>query len=382
MNYPFTHFDQIKPHVAGVNATFEISLLHSSLLLAADEIKNIISEAMYEKIIQHFIYIESLEDYDKDAETDVNIIRLNLLLDFCQGAIANFSFYHHFPFILAEIGNHGVTIVNEENRKTVGKSLSDELKESFVKIAWLNADKMITFLNKEATIWSIWTPNSIYKVAQIVKNEDVFWQCQTEHVSSTTFQNDILNWLTIDKSNIVFVEWTESFEFSHNQNLLFDNTIDFHNRRAIDKSAYFYSKIAYIIHDLIEDEIKSRVADFDNIIVRKRTHCLTAQDFIIITLAKKAVAAHSLAIACRDFDYYELPMPYRKRLLENQSLTRTQEEATVKMSLYKTLYNEAITFYRRIEVNRSDEKQKTEPIDNYTPYTETVQDITSIAFML
>jgi hypothetical protein len=357
---PFTDFAlEIKPLLSGVNITFELENIRSSIVDAIDDITDVVGQDIYDKAIVHY---EDTTNYNQDDETDPRNIRLNDLVYRVQDSLINFAIYRHFIWLVLRIGNDGVTVKKNDSETTAYKYLTDEAKDALINSAWSKTSKLINFLNQQATAITIWAANTAYTtVSRIYVNskfykctiyhtsgesfvtdnwEEIFidsdyvawvednlyavdakiyqgskyYKCTTEHTSGEAFVAD--NWEEVAAADvIVFSEWTLSEEFTESKQILFNDYKEFGKYYEIDKSAYFFMKIRLLIKEVLYDEVYALFEDANTLFANRSLPANTE----LITRILRFTAHRVMALACFRFAYHELPSPIRKDIDNEQN---------------------------------------------------------------
>jgi hypothetical protein len=76
--------------------------------------------------------------------------------------------YHHIIFLIARIGNDGVTVKKNEDETTIFKYQSDELKNKLISDAWFWMNELIAYLNENEDNFTDWKASDAQKAVQAV----------------------------------------------------------------------------------------------------------------------------------------------------------------------------------------------------------------------
>jgi hypothetical protein len=126
--------------------------------------------------------------------------------------------------------------------------------------------------------------------------------------------------------------------FKERQNLYITSAGEFDKYYGIDNSSYFYFSAVFIQKEVEQENIYSRVKE-------KPT------DEDLLWLIKKAIAFETVAIACKRFDYTELPKNIRNSIpAEIGSSVNRAEMGDIKEKQYVSLHNKAVEYLDKIEL--------------------------------
>lgn len=272
---PFRSGDEVKKYVSGINKTIDIENFQSSFLLAADDIADFITADVWTLMINHY----NSDNFEKEDPTDEQK-DLDTLVYRIQLPLANFGLFRHFAFINLSIGNDGVTMPE----KTAYKYLQDEAKSALINIAWSGMNKLYLYI--------------------IEKN---------------------------------FASFKDSDQYKELQQLPFSSYKEFNKYFQIDNSAYFYSRVRYIMLDIMDNDVASRLTYAD------------ASDDLKKRI-KKAVAWKTIATACETFAYHELPASIR-RDYDNEMSKKGKEstEKFIRERLSSMYHRKADTLFDNID---------------------------------
>ena len=306
--YPFKNTEELKSVFTEIYIAADFNTLKSSFVLATDEIKDVISVAMWDKMLLHY----NSGDYGK-TDTDEQV-RLNKLVDLTRIPFANFAIYHHFIWLTINVKGNSVTVVKSDTETTAYKYLTDEAKEKLL-----------------LTVWS--------------------------------GINNLVDFLTTEKAN--FSEWTDSDQYKELLEVIFDGYKDFQKYYGIDKSALFYSKVRSIVLLIQEEEILPRIEGKISEI----------DDSVLIIKIKRAVAFRTMAQACLQLDYFNLPGSL-KRTMDNEMTRKVNSKQMefVQQKLSADLDNKANQYFKGVDLYIASEKEVEADESQYDDFDHTPLD--------
>jgi len=168
LKIPFvrTGFSSIlKKKLSGANLTLEFDNLESSLTKVGVEISDLIGQTLYNKLCDGKAAVTVASDaipahddvpevpaVEANVETELNAE----LTDCLQSAMLNFALYAHSIFLIAKIGNDGITIKKTDSETTIYKYQKDELDNKLITDAWFWMNQLIKLLDANAAKISDW----------------------------------------------------------------------------------------------------------------------------------------------------------------------------------------------------------------------------------
>lgn len=143
VTHPFGN--SIKKYLSAVDASLDIKNFDSTALLAANDVKEIISTAMYNAIIA-----------SKTNAPSNNTTEWNEVIDLLCYAMAPLTVYHHFIWLQMRVSNNSITTFKGQNETTAYKYQTDEGKESLLNFyaAWMK--ELIDYLEEKKDIFTQW----------------------------------------------------------------------------------------------------------------------------------------------------------------------------------------------------------------------------------
>lgn len=137
---------EMKPLISGNNLTLEFDNVQSTLAKVAVELQKYLGKDLYEHIC------------DGTAATGETDQYLNATSkDYLKRAMLHFAMYHHIIYLIANIGNDGITVKKTDEATTIYKYQQDELQEHLVGDAWFWLNELVKLLNDNATHFPDWT---------------------------------------------------------------------------------------------------------------------------------------------------------------------------------------------------------------------------------
>lgn len=191
---PFAKGEDIKSAFSPVDQSYNIDNIRSSLDLARDDLVDVISQAVYDRMLTYF------NDPNPVHEINAELVLL------CQRAMIPLGLHHHFIWLQLRISNNSITVVKTNDETAAYKYQTDEAKDELLKSAWSNINILIAFLNRNPSI----------------------------------------------------TEWTTSDQYSILQELLFPSYKEFEKYYGIDRNAAFFIKTRFIQQDILIDEVIPR----------------------------------------------------------------------------------------------------------------------------
>ncbi len=145
----------------------------------------------------------------------------------------------------------------------------------------------------------------------------------------------------LEVKDTVFTDYAETDQYKLRQALFIKNSREFQRYYGAINSAYFFNNVVFIIEEVQNDEIKPRVKAFPDI-----------TDANMKFLIGKAIAYETLARACQQLDYTELPSGIRADVQKDTD-SRTAKgmvtETDLKKSITAFFRNKAATYFLKIE---------------------------------
>ena len=354
--YPFTNAEELKKNVSGVDINFEPENIESGNRRAAAYVKDLVSEEVWQLMIDHF---NDTDNYNQPNQENENYLRLDNLVENMQFPLSNFTFFFHFIWLQVRIANDTVKLSDKQN--TPYKYQEDEAKDQLLEAAHEGISDLIDFLNKEATQWSDWLPETEYATADVVKYGGNYYTANSDFTSGTEFTP--ANWTSKPAGEVIFKEWTNSLQYMQLKNEVFANYKEFDQYFGINRSAAFYVKARTIIHEVVVDHVYPRTGTLPN-------EKVTA-DATLLSKIKRYVAYSAMSIATLRMDYYLLPGSIRKNIDSEYTRKSLTEAKNVRESLSVALGNKADEYLNDIDLYLA-QKDKTPDDKPYDKFKSTV----------
>jgi len=191
------------------------------------------------------------------------------------------------------------------------------------------------------------TDNNLYRYQETQQIEIYLENAWTE----LNFLLDIMEQNTKD-----FPDYASTPQYKLRDSLFIKNASEFKRYYGAVNSSYFFNNVIFIIEEIQNDEIKSRVKSLSDI-----------TDENLKWLIGKAIAYETLSRACLQLDYTELPVGIRNDLAKEVN-EKNGKETEVKSALSAAFGNKADEYFLKIEETNSssvteDCKQNIGPVD-------------------
>lgn len=138
-----TFASEMKPKLSGSNVTLEFDNIESTLVKVGVEVAELIGVKVYEKICAGTAATESEELNNKSK-------------DYLQRAMLHFAVYQHTIFLIARIGNDGITVKKNDDETTIFKYQQDELTNKLISDGWFWMNQLIKLLRENAEKFPDW----------------------------------------------------------------------------------------------------------------------------------------------------------------------------------------------------------------------------------
>ena len=141
----------------------------------------------------------------------------------------------------------------------------------------------------------------------------------------------IFDWL--DESSLE--DWKKSPLYTQRQNSIIKSAIEFDQYFQINASEYFFSKVQFLMHKVMEDEIKPRLKSLPNPSEK------------VLEKAKRVLVYHTMAQAVMLFDVTELPKSIRNDVAHE--FTKESSLMQVREKIKNTLMADVEKYYKALE---------------------------------
>lgn len=229
----------------------------------------------------------------------------------------------------------------------IGQETYDLLKEYFADEEFDKTTKKgiaVVFLRAAlANLTAI--PYFIFEASQRNNTDNKLYRYQEDKQieiyleNAWTELNFLLNHLEANTED--FTAYAATDQFKLRQKLFIKNSREFKRFYGAVDSSYFFNNVVFIIEEVQNDEIKPRVKAFPEI-----------TDDNMKFLIGKAIAYETLARACQQLDYTELPSGIRADVLKDTD-SRTAKgmvtETDLKNSVAAFFRNKAAQYFLKIE---------------------------------
>jgi len=117
----------------------------------------------------------------------------------------------------------------------------------------------------------------------------------------------------LDSDTDTFTDWATTTLYTTRQAQIIKSHTEFGKYYFIDESAYFFSRIVFLMKEVTDDKITPIIGTYGDLD--------TETDAVIISQAKKTLAYLTMAMALRRFDFIELPKTIRNNSSDSKSKT-------------------------------------------------------------
>jgi len=162
LNIPFTRSSfaaDFKSKLSGVNVTLAYDNIESTLFKIGVELAQLIGQALYDKICTSTAATTVTDVPNVPTAAELNA----LAKDHLQYAMANFAMYHHTIFLIAKIGNDGITIKKGTDETTIYKYQQDQLENKLITDAWFWMNQLIKVLEANVERFTDWKNSAAQK---------------------------------------------------------------------------------------------------------------------------------------------------------------------------------------------------------------------------
>lgn len=229
----------------------------------------------------------------------------------------------------------------------IGQDTYDLLKTYYADVAFdatTVKGKAVGFL-RAALANLVAIPYFIFEAGERNNTDNKLYRYQENKQMEMYLENSWaeLNFLILHlEANIAdFTAFADTDQYKLRQTLFIKNAKEFQRYYGAVNSAYFFNNVVFIIEEVQNDEIKPRVKAFPEI-----------EDSNLKFLIGKAIVYETLARACKQLDYTELPSGIRADVQKDTD-TRTAKgmttETDIKTSVSAFFSNKAAGYFLKIE---------------------------------
>ena len=148
-----TFAKEMKPKISGNNLTLDIDNIKSMLDKVAVEFYDYFSRTLYEKLVEKKAAV-------KPADTDVTDDKITALNDeahdYLQRAMLHFATYQQVIYLIAKIGNNGITVTKSDKETTIFKYQQDQLENKLITDGWFWLNQLFALLNENVELFPDW----------------------------------------------------------------------------------------------------------------------------------------------------------------------------------------------------------------------------------
>lgn len=229
----------------------------------------------------------------------------------------------------------------------IGQETYDQLKSAYVAVDFDATSKVgiaVGFLRGAmANLTAI--PYFIFEASQRNNTDNKLYRYQENKQVETYLENawTELNFLLnhLESNTADFTAYAETDQYKLRQTLYIKNAREFQRYYGAVNSAYFFNNVVFIIEEIQNEEIKPRVKIFPEIV-----------DSNLKFLIGKAIVYETLARACQQLDYTELPSGIRadvQRDTDSRTAKGMITETDLKNSVAAFFRNKAASYFLEIE---------------------------------
>jgi len=230
---------ELRVYLPDIEASKPMSELEFAFRQPESKLKNLLGEATYNQIKDHYDSGGSNENLDKAVQ-------------YLQGALANLAGDVYF-----------IMDASERNAsREMYKYQEDLQRQAYLNNANAELGQLLTLLDSDTETFSDWAQTTLY----------------------TTRQKQIIKTHT-----------------------------EFGKYYYIDESAYFFSRLVFLMKEVTADKITPVIGNFGNLNQEENAN--------IIEQVKKTLAYLTVAMALRRFDFVELPKTIRNNVSNSKSRT-------------------------------------------------------------
>jgi hypothetical protein len=274
----FKTIDEFRLYVRGVDASTKIEELAPDFNSAKPFVFNIIEQTLWDDILAYH------------TGTDRTNAKKNILMEYIQIALANFTQKERFPM----------------------QSALDTTKDMYK-----------------------------YQVDAVMDKY---------RLNGYNALNDIINYL--DAEQLTFTDWPSTQTYIERAELIVSDYKEFDRIYSIDGSSYFFVRTMFLQKEVINDEILTRIGSWTDI--NTPVDGETEKNAIkteIVTAVKRALVYYTMYLAIKRFDILNLPESIRKSVTNEQTKTiRTgYNESADAGSIAAEIFAKARKYFNSIE---------------------------------
>jgi len=184
-------------------------------------------------------------------------------------------------------------------------------------------------------------PYLIFEASQRNNTQNNLYRYQEDQQIETYLENawTELNFLLnhLESNTDDFTDYADTDQFKLRQTLFVKNAKEFKRFYGAVDSFYFFNNVVFIIEEVQNEEIKSRLKAFPEI-----------TDSNMKWLIGKALVYETLSRACKQLDYTELPRGIRNDIVKEIN-AKNGKETEIKTTLSAFFRNKAAQYFLKIE---------------------------------
>lgn len=184
-------------------------------------------------------------------------------------------------------------------------------------------------------------PYFIFEASQRNNTANNLYRYQEDKQVETYLENawTEINFLLghLESEAVTFTDYAETEQSKIRQTLFIKNAREFKRYYGAISSSYFFNNIIFIIEEVQNEEIKSRLESFPEV-----------PNDDMKFLIGKAIAYETLSRAVLQLDYTELPQGLRNDVIREIN-QKNSKETDIKNTLSANFGNKAAEYFRKIE---------------------------------
>jgi hypothetical protein len=310
LKYPFLTGEDLKNSgLSDIDIAFNIENLDTGLRMAVTKLKHIISDAVFNAIMNHY----NSDAYQKPDPTADEKLLDSLVLNM-QYSLSPFAFLETFVWRRLRVKNSSITVVKNDSEDRPYKYDLDEAKDSLYRIGW-------------------------------------------------TFTTELFDLLNTNINNAIspFAEWKISKQYIAMQALVIRDYKEFNEFYFIDHNAAFFVRAIGIQRQIIEEDINPRL---------KIIYTVTEDDPVqtpdtVLKLIKSYLANMVMSRAAFSMDAYYLPDSLRNIIENEQYRKKGNNNQFVKEKLSANIAHEAKMILDKLDLELASLKELEEG-ESYT----------------
>lgn len=151
-----TFSSDMKSRLSGVNVNLEFDNIESSLQKTGVEISKLIGKTLYDKLCD-----------GTAAGSDEAVLNASAK-DLLQRVMIHLSVSEHIIFLIARIGNDGVTVKKNDDETTIFRYQEEKLQNKLINGAWFWMNELIELMNSNVEKFTDWKESDAKKEYDLI----------------------------------------------------------------------------------------------------------------------------------------------------------------------------------------------------------------------